>query len=230
MRQVVTGFETRVARLPAAVVERGGSISIRAPTPPAASPPSAIADLSRAEGRGPRLMNRTSLNLAERSSSTILRGTQNSLPVGPLTDMERRLSRGASRISCLSLVGGAESGGVVGWVGGGPAGCARRAVRLIYAGWHRRTMVRRGEPLSKIGRGQPGWGGLLIVSSRVPRALPGRHRPSRRDRRCWGWWLLDSGDRPGEPGELAGGRDGDDRAALGASLEACPGAVQPPLR
>ncbi len=34
---------------------------------------------------------------------------------------------------------------VVGWVGGGPAGCARRAVRLIYAGWYRRTMVRRGE-------------------------------------------------------------------------------------
>jgi hypothetical protein len=25
--------------------------------------------------------------------------------------------------------------GVVGWVGGGPACCARRAVRLIYAGW-----------------------------------------------------------------------------------------------
>jgi hypothetical protein len=44
---------------------------------------------------------------------------------------------------------------VVGWVGGGPAGCARRAVRLIYAGWDRRTMVRRGEPLSRIGRGQP---------------------------------------------------------------------------
>jgi hypothetical protein len=45
---------------------------------------------------------------------------------------------------------------VVGWVGGGPAGCARRAVRLIYAGlgtagpWF---VV--GEPMSKIGRGQP---------------------------------------------------------------------------
>jgi hypothetical protein len=51
---------------------------------------------------------------------------------------------------------------VVGWVGGGPAGCARRAVRLIFAGCHRRTMFRRGEPLSKIGRGQPLWGGLLI--------------------------------------------------------------------
>ena len=85
-----------------------------------------------------------------------------------------------------------------------------------------------GEPLSKIGRGQPG-GGLLIVSSRVPRALPGRHRPSRRERRCVGLWLLDSGDRPCEAGELAGGGDGDDRAAFRASLEACPGAVQPSL-
>src|SRR5271154_5036621 len=46
--------------------------------------------------------------------------------------------------------------GVVGWVGGGLAGCARRAVRLIFAGLgYRRTMVRRGEPLSKIGRGRP---------------------------------------------------------------------------
>src|SRR5450755_1185782 len=73
--------------------------------------------------------------------------------------------------------------GVVGWVGGGPAGCARRAVRLIYAGWDRRTMVRRGEPLSRIERGRPPLvgGGLLIGQSRVPRALPGRHRPSRRD-------------------------------------------------
>ena len=42
-------------------------------------------------------------------------------------------------------------------VGGGPAGCARRAVRLICAGLGcRRTMVRRGEPLSSIGRGRPG--------------------------------------------------------------------------
>jgi hypothetical protein len=41
---------------------------------------------------------------------------------------------------------------------------------------------------------------------------------------------LDLGDRPSEPSQLAGGSDGDDRAALRASLEACPGAVQPPLR
>jgi hypothetical protein len=60
---------------------------------------------------------------------------------------------------------------VVGWVGGGPACCARRAVRLIYAGLGcRRTMVRREEPLSKVERGRPSWGGLLIGVSRVPRA------------------------------------------------------------
>jgi hypothetical protein len=118
-------------------------------------------------------------------------------------------------------------GGVVGWVGGGPAGCARRAVRLIFAGWDRRTMVRRGEPLSSIGRGQPfGGGGLLKRFSRVPRALPGRHRPSRRDRRCQVSGSLDLGDRPGEAGEFAGGRDRDDRAPLGALLEPCPGAMQ----
>jgi large conductance mechanosensitive channel len=38
--------------------------------------------------------------------------------------------------------------------------------------------------------------------------------------------LLDAGDRPAEPGQLAGGGDGDDRPALGALLEALPGAVQ----
>jgi hypothetical protein len=62
-------------------------------------------------------------------------------------------------------------GVVVGWVGGGPGCCARHAVRLIQAGWDRRTMVRRGEPLSSIERGRPReGGGLLIERSRVPRA------------------------------------------------------------
>ena len=56
----------------------------------------------------------------------------------------------------LALEGGRGGRGVVGWVGSGPAGWARRAVRLIYAGLGcRRTMVRRGEPLSKFGRGRP---------------------------------------------------------------------------
>ena len=50
------------------------------------------------------------------------------------------------------------------------AGCARRAVRLIYAGWDRRTMVRRGEPLSRIERGQRAGRWLLIAPSRIPRA------------------------------------------------------------
>ena len=89
-------------------------------------------------------------------------------------------------------------------------------------------MVRRGEPLSKIGRGLPRWlwGGLLIGLSRVPRALPGRHRPSRRDVvvGC-GSGLLDAGDRPAEAGEFAGGGDGDHGAALGAGFEPVPGAV-----
>ena len=46
-------------------------------------------------------------------------------------------------------------GGVVGWVGGGPGCWARRAVRLIFAGWGPQDHVRRGEPLSRIGRGRP---------------------------------------------------------------------------
>jgi hypothetical protein len=94
-------------------------------------------------------------------------------------------------------------------------------------------MVRRGVPLSSVGRGQlPGLGGgLLIVESRVPRAVPGRHRPSRRDMGCdvRGWRLFDLGDRPSEAGEFAGGGDGDDCAAFGALLQACPGAVQASL-
>jgi hypothetical protein len=57
--------------------------------------------------------------------------------------------------------------------------CATR-VMLIYADpGGRRTMVRRGEPLSRIERGQPG----LVAHSAFadsPR-VPGRHRPSRRD-------------------------------------------------
>jgi len=71
-----------------------------------------------------------------------------------LTDMERRLSREASRVSCFRW---GNEGRMLsaGWAAV-RAGCARRAVRLIYAGLGcRRTMVRRGEPLSKIGRGQP---------------------------------------------------------------------------
>jgi hypothetical protein len=57
-----------------------------------------------------------------------------------------------------------------GWVGG-PAGCARRAVRLIYADpGGRRTMVRRGVPLCRIGRGQPRTGWVLIADWRVSRA------------------------------------------------------------
>ena len=87
-------------------------------------------------------------------------------------------------------------------------------------------MVRRGEPLSSIGRGQPFRGGLLIALSRVPRALPGRHRPSRRDSDCRREWSLDLGDRPGKPGEFAGRRNRDDRAALGALFEPGPGAVE----
>ena len=37
-------------------------------------------------------------------------------------------------------------------------------------------------------------------------------------------------DRPAEAGELARGGDGDDRAALVASLHALPDVIEPPLR
>jgi hypothetical protein len=91
-------------------------------------------------------------------------------------------------------------------------------------------MVRRGVPLSNVGRGQPPvGGGLLIGQSRVPRAVPGRHRPSRRDVVLGCSGLFDLGDRPGEAGEFAGGGDGDDGAAFGALLQTGPGAVQASL-
>jgi hypothetical protein len=40
---------------------------------------------------------------------------------------------------------------------------------------------------------------------------------------------FDAGDRPAEPGELAGGGDGDDRAAFRAGFEPRPGSVQASL-
>ena len=94
----------------------------------------------------------------------------------------------------------------------------------------RRTMVRRGVPLSSVERGQPLGGGLLIGQSRVPRALPGRHRPSRRDVDDSAVGSLDLGDRPAEAREFAGGGHRDDRSALVAGFEPGPGAVQPALR
>jgi hypothetical protein len=107
--------------------------------------------------------------------------------------------------------------------------CATR-VRLIYAGLEcRRTMVRRGEPLSKIERGQPEGGGLLIARSRVPRACRAATDPADGMKFSVGGCSLDLGDRPHEPGEFAGGRDRDDRAAFRAGLKACPGAMQPAL-
>src|SRR5436305_11944945 len=90
-------------------------------------------------------------------------------------------------------------------------------------------MVRRGEPLSEGERGRPG----LVAQRRIavsPR-VPGRHRPSQRDVVArWLGGLLDLADRPTEPGELAGGGDGDQGAAFVALLQSCPGAVQAALR
>ena len=58
--------------------------------------------------------------------------------------------------------------GVVGSAEGaaGLAG-ARRAVRLIFAGWDRRTVFRRESPLSKIERRQRRTRWLLIVRPRM---------------------------------------------------------------
>src|SRR5271154_5242009 len=68
--------------------------------------------------------------------------------------------------------------GVVGWVGGGLAGCARRAVRLIFAGLgYRRTMVRRGEPVLKTGGVGPLGGGFSHGPVAVPPRVPGPPRP-----------------------------------------------------
>src|SRR6202035_1609121 len=83
----------------------------------------------------------------------------------------------------------------------------------------RRTMVRRGVPLSSIERGRPG-GGVLIEQSRVPRACRAATDPADGMSVVLGLKVsLDLGDRPHEPGELAGGRDRDDRAALSAGFE-----------
>src|SRR4051794_19042235 len=47
---------------------------------------------------------------------------------------------------------------------------------------------------------------------------------------CWRTVSVAGRDRPAEPGELARGGDGDDRAALVALLHPVPDVVQPPLR
>jgi hypothetical protein len=73
-----------------------------------------------------------------------------------------------------------------------------------------------------------GW--LLIATPRIPRACRAATDPADGLRVSVSEWSFDLGDRPAEAGELAGGRDGDDRAALRALLEACPDAVQASLR
>jgi hypothetical protein len=72
------------------------------------------------------------------------------------------------------------------------------------------------------GVASPRWGGLLIVASRVPRALPGRHRPSRRDRRCQGSWFVRFGRDPVR-GPLRAGEE--DRHPVIIRCRAGPGSV-----
>ena len=89
-------------------------------------------------------------------------------------------------------------------------------------------MVRRGEPLSRIGRGQPLlWvrGGLLIAKSRVPRACRAATGPVNGIGLLVVLVSLDAGDCPAEPGEFARRGDGDDRAAFRARLEPLPCSV-----
>ena len=143
--------------------------------------------------------------------------------------MEEPFVKGCVTNFLLSLVGMLECEvWSAGWV----------AVRLVVRdagqtdirglpGWARRTMVRRGEPLSEGERGRRGR--LLRGVSRVPRACRAATDPSRRDDVC-SVGLLDLADRPAEPGELAGGGDGDQGAAFIALLQSCPGAVQAALR
>ena len=87
-------------------------------------------------------------------------------------------------------------------------------------------MVRRGEPLSSIGRGQSLSGRVahstVAGSPRVAGPPPTQPTGSRLSSE----WSLDLGDRPGKPGELAGRGNRDDRAALGAGFEPGPGAVE----
>ena len=89
----------------------------------------------------------------------------------------------------------------------------------------RRTMVRRGVPLS-MRSSVTLFRGLLIGTSRVPRASRAATDPAEWGVCVMGCSLLDLGDRPAEADELAGGGDRDQRAALLARLEPGPRAVQ----
>jgi hypothetical protein len=78
-------------------------------------------------------------------------------------------------------VGGWGCGRLGGWRSGC---CARRVVRLIYAGsGGRRTMVRRGEPLS-YERAWPAWAGC----SKHHRGFPARAGPPPTQPTGWGCW------------------------------------------
>ena len=119
------------------------------------------------------------------------------------TDMESRLSTWAAWVWRV----GARCGGcVVGWVGGGPAVlCATRGQTDMRGSGGRRTRFVVGSRCLEIERGRPRWGGLLIVTSRIPRALPGRHRPSRRDV-CGGSWVIRCGRSPSRSRRVRGRR------------------------
>ena len=82
--------------------------------------------------------------------------------VGPLTLIWGSVCQaGAVEFGALALGGGGVWS--AGWVAVRRL-CATRGQADIRGSGGRRTMVRRGEPLSRIGRGRPRWGGLLIAA------------------------------------------------------------------
>jgi len=90
-------------------------------------------------------------------------------------------------------------------------------------------MVRRGEPLSSVERGRSpvvGRGAHSAFAGSPRVAGPPPTQPT--EIGCVnGLASLDLADRPAEPGQLAGGGDGDQGAAFGSRFESGPGAVQP---
>ena len=96
---------------------------------------------------------------------------------------------------------------------------------------HRRTMFVVGSRCLGSGVASPGGGrGAHSFAAGSPRvAGPPPTQPTGLGVRGGGVGSLDLGDRPAEAGELAGGGDGGDCAALRACLQPRPGAMQAPL-
>src|SRR5215207_2366206 len=134
-----------------------------------------------------------------------------------------------------------DAGPVRGWWAGPMVGMTRRRgvgrlpARLMYAGWDRRSAVRRKGPLTKYAPGVAWWhrtAGDRSCSGGAPARHGGHDHPGA-DR--WGDRWLSSGMlgghlSPQEPGQLAGDRDDHHLPGVLAGSQATEPATQPQLR